>query len=75
MKSCFILFIAASQLALAQPESRTAPCSQEEMMTIKGKWVKNPEDHIITGQEHAFSDGDFLSRLLMGRPQPDAHTH
>jgi CubicO group peptidase (beta-lactamase class C family) len=23
----------------------------------------------------AFSDGDFLSRLLTGRPHPDAHTH
>jgi len=27
------------------------------------------------GQETAFSDGDFLSRLLTGHPQPDAHTH
>ncbi|HEV3272013.1 MAG TPA: serine hydrolase [Candidatus Methylacidiphilales bacterium] len=27
------------------------------------------------GRESAFSDGDFLSRLLTGRPQPDAHTH
>jgi CubicO group peptidase (beta-lactamase class C family) len=27
------------------------------------------------GQETAFSDGDFLSRLLTGRPHPDAHTH
>ena len=27
------------------------------------------------GCETAFSDGDFLSRLLTGRPQPDAHTH
>jgi CubicO group peptidase (beta-lactamase class C family) len=27
------------------------------------------------GYETAFSDGDFLSRLLTGRPQPDAHTH
>jgi len=27
------------------------------------------------GQEVPFSDGDFLSRLLTGRAQPDAHTH
>ena len=27
------------------------------------------------GQEAAFSDGDFLSRLLTGKPHPDAHTH
>jgi CubicO group peptidase (beta-lactamase class C family) len=27
------------------------------------------------GYETAFSDGDFLSRLLTGRPRPDAHTH
>jgi CubicO group peptidase (beta-lactamase class C family) len=27
------------------------------------------------GREAAFSDGDFLSRLLTGRPHPDAHTH
>jgi len=27
------------------------------------------------GQETAFSDGDFLSRLLTGHPHPDAHTH
>jgi CubicO group peptidase (beta-lactamase class C family) len=27
------------------------------------------------GYETAFSDGDFLSRLLTGRPHPDAHTH
>jgi CubicO group peptidase (beta-lactamase class C family) len=27
------------------------------------------------GRETAFSDGDFLSRLLTGRPHPDAHTH
>jgi CubicO group peptidase (beta-lactamase class C family) len=27
------------------------------------------------GQETAFSDGDFLSRLLTGRPHPDLHTH
>lgn len=27
------------------------------------------------GYETAFSDGDFLSRLLTGHPQPDAHTH
>ena len=27
------------------------------------------------GKEGAFSDGDFLSRLLTGRPQSDAHTH
>jgi CubicO group peptidase (beta-lactamase class C family) len=27
------------------------------------------------GCETAFSDGDFLSRLLTGRPRPDAHTH
>jgi len=27
------------------------------------------------GQETAFSDGDFLSRLLTGRPHPDAHSH
>jgi CubicO group peptidase (beta-lactamase class C family) len=27
------------------------------------------------GNEAAFSDGDFLSRLLTGRPNPDAHTH
>jgi CubicO group peptidase (beta-lactamase class C family) len=27
------------------------------------------------GHEAPFSDGDFLSRLLTGRPQPDAHTH
>ena len=27
------------------------------------------------GRETAFSDGDFLSRLLTGQPHPDAHTH
>jgi CubicO group peptidase (beta-lactamase class C family) len=27
------------------------------------------------GRETAFSDGDFLSRLLTGRPRPDARTH
>ena len=27
------------------------------------------------GHENPFSDGDFLSRLLTGHPQPDAHTH
>jgi CubicO group peptidase (beta-lactamase class C family) len=27
------------------------------------------------GQETAFSDGDFLSRLLTGKAHPDAHTH
>ncbi|HEY0256317.1 MAG TPA: serine hydrolase domain-containing protein [Candidatus Methylacidiphilales bacterium] len=27
------------------------------------------------GYETAFSDGDFLSRLLTGHPQPDDHTH
>jgi len=27
------------------------------------------------GKEAPFSDGDFLSRLLTGHPQPDAHTH
>jgi CubicO group peptidase (beta-lactamase class C family) len=27
------------------------------------------------GCETAFSDGDFLSRLLTGRPHPDAHSH
>jgi CubicO group peptidase (beta-lactamase class C family) len=27
------------------------------------------------GTETAFSDGDFLSRLLTGRPHPDAHSH
>ncbi len=27
------------------------------------------------GQEHSFSDGDFLSRLLTGTPLPDSHTH
>ncbi|MCE0523258.1 MAG: beta-lactamase family protein [Methylacidiphilales bacterium] len=27
------------------------------------------------GRETAFSDGDFLSRLLTGRPRPDAHSH
>jgi CubicO group peptidase (beta-lactamase class C family) len=27
------------------------------------------------GHESPFSDGDFLSRLLTGHPQPDAHTH
>jgi len=27
------------------------------------------------GNEAAFSDGDFLSRLLTGHPHPDAHTH
>jgi len=27
------------------------------------------------GYETAFSDGDFLSRLLTGKPQPDAHSH
>jgi len=27
------------------------------------------------GQETAYSDGDFLSRLLTGKPHPDAHTH
>jgi len=27
------------------------------------------------GYQTAFSDGDFLSRLLTGHPRPDAHTH
>lgn len=27
------------------------------------------------GRETAFSDGDFLSRLLTGQPHPDAHSH
>ncbi len=27
------------------------------------------------GYETAFSDGDFLSRLLTGHPHPDAHSH
>jgi CubicO group peptidase (beta-lactamase class C family) len=27
------------------------------------------------GREAAFSDGDFLSRLLTGHPRPDAHSH
>ena len=27
------------------------------------------------GHETAFSDGDFLSRLLTGHPRPDAHSH
>ena len=27
------------------------------------------------GWDSAFSDGDFLSRLLTGRPRPDAHRH
>jgi CubicO group peptidase (beta-lactamase class C family) len=27
------------------------------------------------GHKGPFSDGDFISRLLTGRPQPDAHTH
>jgi len=27
------------------------------------------------GYEHRFSDGDFLSRLITGRPHPDEHTH
>ena len=27
------------------------------------------------GQETAFSDGNFLSLLLTGKPHPDAHTH
>jgi CubicO group peptidase (beta-lactamase class C family) len=27
------------------------------------------------GREAAFSDGDFLSRLLTGQPHPDAHSH
>ena len=27
------------------------------------------------GYETAFSDGDFLSRLLTGQPHPDAHSH
>lgn len=27
------------------------------------------------GYETHFSDGDFLSRLLTGKPHPDAHTH
>jgi CubicO group peptidase (beta-lactamase class C family) len=27
------------------------------------------------GTETAFSDGDFLSRLLTGKPHPDAHSH
>ena len=27
------------------------------------------------GCEVPFSDGDFLSRLLTGKPHPDAHTH
>jgi CubicO group peptidase (beta-lactamase class C family) len=27
------------------------------------------------GQETSFSDGDFLSRLLTGKPRPDAHSH
>jgi CubicO group peptidase (beta-lactamase class C family) len=27
------------------------------------------------GYETAFSDGDFLSRLLTGRPHPDEHSH
>jgi CubicO group peptidase (beta-lactamase class C family) len=27
------------------------------------------------GDGSAFSDGDFLSRLITGRPHPDAHTH
>jgi CubicO group peptidase (beta-lactamase class C family) len=27
------------------------------------------------GCETAFSDGDFLSRLLTGQPRPDAHSH
>lgn len=59
MKSWFrwlILLIAAPLLVKAQPSARTAPCSQEELMTIKGKWVKSPEDHTITGQEHSFSE-------------------
>lgn len=48
--SRFILLLAAPLLASAQPQSKTAPCSQEELMTVKGKWVKGPEDHIITGR-------------------------
>jgi hypothetical protein len=27
------------------------------------------------GYDEPFSDGDFLSRLLTGRPHSDAHTH
>gem|GEM_PF-1673274 len=45
-----LLLLAAPLLAVAQPASPTAPCSQEEMMSIKGKWVKSPDDHIITGR-------------------------
>jgi CubicO group peptidase (beta-lactamase class C family) len=37
-----------------------------------------PSLHLVIvrfGTETAFSDGDFLSRLLTGRPHPDAHSH
>jgi CubicO group peptidase (beta-lactamase class C family) len=37
-----------------------------------------PSRHLVIvrfGYETAFSDGDFLSRLLTGVPHPDEHTH
>jgi CubicO group peptidase (beta-lactamase class C family) len=37
-----------------------------------------PSLHLVIvrfGTETAFSDGDFLSRLLTGHPHPDAHSH
>ena len=60
----FFLLIAASQMTSAQPQPKLAPCSQEELMTIKGKWVKSPEDHIITGREHSFSEEQKKAMVL-----------
>jgi hypothetical protein len=50
-----IIFLGLAPAAIplqAQSQTKAAPCSQEELMTIKGKWVKEPADFTITGQSY-----------------------
>ena len=50
-----LLFIAPLS-AKAQSATKAAPCSQEELMTIKGKWIKLEGDNVIVGQANNFSE-------------------
>ncbi|MDP4260243.1 MAG: hypothetical protein Q8937_18605 [Bacteroidota bacterium] len=65
MTACLVAvcMVATPILPIAQSQTRTAPCSQEELMTIKGKWVK-VEDHTITGQEGTFSASQKREMIL-----------
>ena len=43
----------------AQPKKTGPYCSQDELLTVKGKYVRNQGYHIITGMERNFSDAQI----------------